>query len=307
MREPFPLTISRRTLSRGMSLIELLVAAAIGLIASIVIFQVFAVFEGQKRTTTSGGEAQINGTLALFTIERELRQSGYGISDPGFLGCAVQAWNQLTSAAFTMSFTPVAVEQGAAGAPDTVTVLYGNGDLLPAPVQIGVNSLSTTDNFIKVINIYGFRPGELVVLAETGKPCTMAQVSAVPPDSGEPGRLSLQAGSYVDPYTQSTLSTRYNNPAGLGTAYTTNGKVFNIGPSPISKVYRIENGQLMMQAMGAPAAALYDGIVQLQAQYGKDTNGDGVVDVYDEISPASAAEWGTVLAMRIAIAARSGL
>jgi type IV pilus assembly protein PilW len=308
MRKLLPVKITRRTLSRGMSLIELLVAAAIGLIASIVIFQVFAVFEGQKRTTTSGGEAQINGTLALFTIERELRQAGYGISDAAFLGCAVQGWNEVTSTAFIMSFTPAIIAEGAAGAPDSITVMYGNGDLLPAPVQVNSNSLSATDNFIKVSNVYGFRPGEVVVLAETGKPCTMAQISAVPPGSGESSRLSLQSGPYLDPYVNTNLPTRYNNPAGgLGTAYTTSGKVFDLGPSPISKVYWVENGQLMVQAMGAPAAALYDGIVQLQAQYGKDTTGDGVVDVFNETPPANATEWGAVLAVRIALVARSGL
>ncbi|MGH8660953.1 MAG: prepilin-type N-terminal cleavage/methylation domain-containing protein, partial [Burkholderiales bacterium] len=39
---------ARRGRSRGVSLVELLVAAAIGIIASLAIFQVFAVFEGQK-------------------------------------------------------------------------------------------------------------------------------------------------------------------------------------------------------------------------------------------------------------------
>ena len=306
--------------SRGLSLVELLVASAIGIIASLAIFQVFAVFEGQKRTTTSGGEAQTNGTLALYTIEREIRQAGFGMNSTDFLGCAVQGWDQVAGAAITpWSFTPVVVIQGAgetpgspriAGAPDTVTIAYGTGETLPAPVQISVGSLATTDDFVKVIDTYGFRPGERVVIAEGGKPCTMAQVSAVPPDplvGGDNQKINLQAAAYLDPVTGSLLPTRYNNPAGLGTQYTTNAKVYNLGATTSIKGYSIQDGQLMVQATGAAIAPIYDSIVQLQAEYGKDTDNNGVIDKFESTPPASAAEWAAVLALRIAVVSRSSL
>jgi len=142
-----------------MSLVELLVAAAIGIIASLVIFQVFAVFEGQKRTTTSGGEAQTSGTLALFTIERDMRQAGYGFNTPDLVGCTLQGWDQQAGAALTPApLVPVTITQGVgstpgvAGAPDTVRVAYGNGDALPAPVNVLVGSLGVADDFIRTGN-----------------------------------------------------------------------------------------------------------------------------------------------------------
>ena len=317
---PGPATVMNRARparSRGLSLVEILVASAIGIIASLAIFQVFAVFEGQKRTTTSGGEAQTSGTLALFTIEREVRQSGYNMNSSDFLGCAVQGWDQVASAAISpWTFAPVVIVQGTgstsgvAGAPDSVTIVYGTGDTLPAPVQISQGSLGTTDDYIKVIDTYGFKPGERVVIAEGGKPCTMAQVSAVPPDplvGGDTQKLNLQAAAYMDPVTSSLLPTRYNNPAGLGTQYTTSGKVYNLGANTSIKVFSIQNAQLMVQATGAAATPIYDNIVQLQAEYGKDTNNDGIIDKFEETGPASAAEWAAVLAMRIAIVSRSSL
>jgi type IV pilus assembly protein PilW len=325
MRYPAPVMNSaRRSRSRGLSLIEILVASAIGIIASLVIFQVFAVFEGQKRTTTSGGEAQTSGTLALFTIEREARQAGFGMNSVDFLGCAVQGWDQQGGggAITPWAFAPIVITQGAgstagafgtatiAGAPDTVTIAYGTGDTLAAPVQISVGSLSTTDDFVKVIDTYGFRPGERVVIAESSKPCTMAQVSAVPPDpllAGETQKINLQAAAYIDPVTGSLLPTRYNNPAGLGTQYTTSGKVYNLGASTSIKVYSIQNAQLLVQATGAAEAPIYDNIVQLQAEYGKDTNADGIIDLFEEAAPANAAQWATVLAVRIALVSRSSL
>jgi type IV pilus assembly protein PilW len=318
MRNPTTaMSCPRRSRSRGLSLVEILVASAIGIIASLAIFQVFAVFEGQKRTTTSGGEAQTSGTLALFTIEREVRQAGFGMNSVDFLGCAVQGWDQVAGAAITpWSFAPIVITQGAgstpgvAGAPDTVTIAYGTGETLPAPVQISVGSLGTTDDFVKVIDTYGFRPGERVVIAEAGKPCTMGQVSAVPPDplvGGDTQKMNLQAAAYIDPVTGSLLPTRYNNPAGLGTQYTTSGKVYNLGASTSIKVYSIENAQLIVQATGALPTPIYDNIVQLQAEYGKDTDADGIIDLFEAVAPANAAQWATVLAVRIALVARSSL
>jgi type IV pilus assembly protein PilW len=105
-----------------------------------------------------------------------------------------------------------------------------------------------------------------------------------------------------------TVNTRFNNPAGLGTAYTTNGKVYNIGPAPTVKVFSIQNGQLVSQALGeASSTPVFDNIVQLQAQFGHDTNSDGVVDVFNETTPVNSAGWAAVLAIRVAIVARSSL
>ena len=64
----------------GFSLVEILVAMVISLLGTIIIFQVFSVSEGIKRTTTSGGDAQQNGLLALVSIEREARMAGFGIN-----------------------------------------------------------------------------------------------------------------------------------------------------------------------------------------------------------------------------------
>jgi type IV pilus assembly protein PilW len=315
MRERSNMTALQRGRSRGMSLVELLVASAIGIIASLAIFQVFAVFEGQKRTTTSGGEAQTSGTLALYTIERDVRQGGYGFNTPDLVGCTLQGWDEAAGAPrLPSTLVPALITQGAgstpgvAGAPDSIAVAYGNGDALPAPVNIQINSLGITDDFIKIVNaLYGFLPGDQVVIAEGGKPCTLAVVSQIPPATGDNTRLNLQSGTYVNPYSGGTLPTRYNNPAGLGTAYTTNGKVYNLGGGATNKVYSVQNAQLMVQAVGAPAVPIFDNIVQVQAQYGKDLTNDGVVDVFDEVTPVNSAEWAAVLAIRIAVVARSGL
>jgi type IV pilus assembly protein PilW len=63
----------------GFSLIELMVGLVIGLIATVVIMQTFASFEGTKRSTTGVADAQTNGSIALYSIQRELQSAGYGM------------------------------------------------------------------------------------------------------------------------------------------------------------------------------------------------------------------------------------
>jgi type IV pilus assembly protein PilW len=319
MRKTPAINTAQRGRSRGLSLVEILVAAAIGIIASLAIFQVFAVFEGQKRTTASGGEAQTSGTLALFTVERELRMAGYGINDLAFLGCNISGWDEQTGGgtAFNLLLVPVIITQGTgstpgvAGAPDTISLMYGSGELMPTPASITQNMPSPSADF-KVNNRYGFKEGNLVIAAEAGKDCTLSQVSGLPGTPGQTDNVVHNSGTYTDPGSGAQVPTRYNKPGGLGVSYGTNAKLFNLGALPANNVYTVASAQLQRQQMlGAPpgsvAVPLYDSIVQLQAQYGKDTDNNGVVDAFDENTPVNAAQWAQVLAVRVAVVARSSL
>ena len=75
----------------GLTLIEALVGLVIGLVGVLIITQVFAAFEGQKRTTTSGTDSVESGNIALYLLEREIRMAGYGMNSWQFFGCTVEA------------------------------------------------------------------------------------------------------------------------------------------------------------------------------------------------------------------------
>jgi len=296
--------------ARGVTLVELLVAMVISLIAITAIFQVFSVFEGQKRTTMGGGEAQTNGALALFTLERELRQAGYGINSTDYFGCNTLGWDDTTGTAFTLTFTPVQITQGAGEAPDTLTVLYGNGNLMPQAVSL-IQTMAAATSPYRVTNRFGFQEGDVVVVAETGLNCTVGQTTTLPAILGQQDLIIHSQGNYTDPVTGANVATRYNKVSGLGVVYTFNGRVFNLGQRPSYNIYTVQNGQLAVQQMlSAPSTAvttIYDSIVQVQAQYGRDTNADGIIDVFDEFVPATAADWATILAVRIGVVSRSSL
>src|SRR5215813_5286868 len=90
-------TFSNRAFERGFSMIELMIAMVIGLIGVIIIFQVFEVSEGIKRTTTSGGDSEQNGAIAMYVLEHDIRNSGMGFNDTQWAGCSMVGWdNTLT-------------------------------------------------------------------------------------------------------------------------------------------------------------------------------------------------------------------
>jgi len=131
----------------------------------IIIFQVFEVSEGIKRTTTSGGDAQQNGAIALYVVEHDLRNAGMGFNDVSYAGCNVLAYDSKRATPdFTMKLVPVSITPGAtAKVADQFTVLYGSGALVANPSMLSVNmdSASNGTDPLSLTNPYAFagRPG----------------------------------------------------------------------------------------------------------------------------------------------------
>ena len=160
------LTFSRR-LQAGLSLVEILVAMVISLIATLVIFQTFAVSEGVRRTSTSGGDAQQNGALALYSITRELRLAGFGINNADLLGCNVVAYDVQHSPPDIPAYTlaPALITPAAAATDsDSLTINYGSANLLSNPAQL-MQDMASGTSIVRVSNRYGYSPADVVLVA----------------------------------------------------------------------------------------------------------------------------------------------
>lgn len=288
----------------GFSLVELMVAAVIGLIGCIIIFQVFAVFESQKRNTTGGGDAQSNLALAMHTLERDVRQAGYGLNDPTIFGCTVNGHDTSgTPTDFSVtSLAPALITHtganNAATTPDTLRLIYGSSQLAHFPPKLTQTLTAATDTY-RVDNRHGFQVNDILLVAGPipGTPvCTLSQVATLPAAAPDLDAITHVAG-------------RYNKSGGLGPNYAVGTtQIFNLGQTPTFNTYTVNNGQLLVQGFrDAAAVPIMDGIVQMQVRYGKDTNNDNILDVYDAVTPTTAAEWAQVLAIRLALVARVSL
>lgn len=294
-----------------MGLVEVLISMVISLVVTLAAYQTFAASEGYRRAATGGGDATFSGSIGMYTLQRDLRMAGYGINSPAVLGCRVLAYDEGVTPArnFTFTLAPVVITQGAAGAPDTIEVSYSSSDAVPVPVRM-TQAPPTPASLYYIDNGFGIIAGQLLIAAEPGKDCTLSQATNTPmlEPAGQRDRLRHVDGSYIGPYGTS-VNTRYNPSGGLGPNYSLAGIIYSIGQAPVVNRYSVQNENLVVDSvlLGALAQPTAAGIVQLQAQYGRDTNADGVIDVWSEVTPATAAEWAGLVAVRLGLVARSAV
>jgi type IV pilus assembly protein PilW len=79
---------------RGVTLIELMVALAIGMVLSLAMFLTLSAAEGRKRTTTSTSDVNQAGNYALVLLDQWLRNAGNGFSKSAAysFGCTLKAY-----------------------------------------------------------------------------------------------------------------------------------------------------------------------------------------------------------------------
>jgi type IV pilus assembly protein PilW len=307
----------------GLSLVEILVAVTIGMIGIMIITHVYLTSERFNRSTIGEGGAQTNGLIALFSIEREVRSSGYGIADSSVLGCGEVFWyhnpnyskNITASSPLERIFAaPVFIETDTTSPftdPDRITVMFGSDAERMVPGQI--KSFTAGSNLVDTESKVGFAANDMVLLVG-GTGCTLAKVTAVEVDPSQ--KLQLNPGTP-------------NNPASWGsfpTAYGIGDMIINLGATPHIRRYSIVAGRLRSTDLlalpggaGTAEVDLTDGIVDLRAQYGKDNGIDnGTVDAaafapndyqldqFSSTTPANSAEWQQVLSIRVGLLARIG-
>jgi len=72
--------VSPAHMSRGHTLIELMIAIVCGMVLVLAAFKVLADFEGGKRTTTAMNDALQSGNIGLFEIDKLIRSAGTGMT-----------------------------------------------------------------------------------------------------------------------------------------------------------------------------------------------------------------------------------
>lgn len=301
----------------GFTLIELMVGLVLGMLTVLVIAQVLVLAEGKKRSVSMGADAQVNGAMALYTLQREIQMAGYGTtSSLDALGCTVKAQFD-TNAAFTFTLAPVVINDGPNGAPDTITLLRGQTSGFSAPIGLSGAHTNTDDHFA-VNSSFGAVAGNMMIAVPLSQTpgtnwCTLFSVTN---DSASP---STTLSPTVIPHVLTTTSKgKWNQnsvlPAG---GYAKDDYLLNVG-SMLSRSYSIDTANSaynlqvsdlsLVNGQPGPAQALYPQIVNLQALYGKgtkDASGNVIVDTYDNVTPLTNAEWQRVVAIRIAVVARS--
>ena len=309
-----------RTRESGMSLVELMVGMAVGLIGIVIIAHLYVTNEKYKRSTTGAGTAQVNGAIALYTLERDMRMAGYGFNHSAALNCTcdkvanpncspVQYWyngvyssppGPSAGALPPLTFAPVVITE-TPNLPDTITLLYGNDPERMFPGKLTETMPQPSSEF-KVDGTAGYTVNDMVLVTNGGS-CMMTQVTTV-----------QDAASHCSTTRELPCGTRraaaaccpHSRPARTSSTWA----IRSGAPTRSTRSRDKLQLQEVISVTGGPtalAAALpiVDDILDLQAQYGKDTDDNGTVETWDTVTPTTGAQWQQVLAVRIAILARS--
>lgn len=292
--------MARRTprFEAGFSLIEIMVGMVIGLLATLVITQVFSIFEGQKRTTMGSADAQTNGSIALFNVQRDVQMAGYGLSlfdtvnpplrcNPSPTILVNHDYNAATPD-IAVDIFPISIVDGgtAAGASDSIYVRYGGTQM--GGVAVGVPTI--TGSSLGVNNNLGCQFDD-VALVSNGATCALKRVTE--------SNADLAANTAFI-----TLNDVTGLSAGAGT------KVACLGFWNEYQ-YSVSNGQLTRNNL-----PIVPDIVNIQAQYGiSDPIVPGLASnvVTSWVSATGAwaaptvANRNRIKAIRVAIVSRNGL
>ena len=294
---------------RGFGLVEIMVGILIGMLMVLIIFQVYTVSEGQKRTVTSASDAQQNASYGLFLIGQDLMGAGQVISASAaaLSGCAM------------LRPIPAIIAAGATdNDPDTVTVLYGGSSSLstPAPLLSNASVGTTPPGAYVVAGPLGFSPNDVIVAVQ-GSNCTLSIVGAT--------GISVAAGTGITTITHALTPTPDNNTtanyAAVAASLVNLGQA--AGPGEAARfgqtLYSVDPGTNTLRTQSLlptvqPVTPVVSNVVNLKAQFGLDTNNDGTVDRWQPAtgiwSPANLplqppATWQQIRAVRVAIVTRS--
>jgi len=305
-RDRFPLA------QRGMTLVEVMVGLAIGMIGMLVIFQTVSIWDARTRATSAGSDSQVTGSIAMYSVERDLRLAGQGFGGAGdtTMGCQVFGFDGTASAPLSFPMVPVIiVDNDATNEPDEIATLYGTSPYFTSQTTYSRLTAQT----VSVWDRTGFKSGDLAVLANAGTAgpgSAECQLVEVTDDStpADPKTMGFVQGSYPHYYVNgANLPSRYNTAAGVGASFPS-GMVYSLGPLPRRNVWSIASGVLGSrdELQGAVFFPIAEGVVDMKAEYGFDTDPDPAVltVAWGKTLPAPI-DWTTVRAVRVAMLVRS--
>jgi type IV pilus assembly protein PilW len=321
----------------GLSLVELLVAMAIALVLTLAVANVMTHNEGSKRTTTSVNDANQTGAYVTYVLDRAIRSAGSGYAQrwAEVFGCRMNVSRDNTQvlprlkpfpAPFQdvpaqLGVAPVLIAKGAdETASDALIVMTGSGGIGETGQPVVAGTI-TADRF-SMHNTLGWAKNDLLLVAQANVGCMLQQVHgsfAGPPETTLTlaGRYYSAAGATVGLATFAAGSdTTY--AIKLGNADDNNPplfQMFGVGANATLVSY-----DLLQIAADDATVPLAEGVVQIRALYGVDTDDDNRVDQWKDPgagdyeihtllngSAASLTNLKNIVAVRIGLILRSSL
>jgi type IV pilus assembly protein PilW len=241
---------------------------------------------------------------------------GFGNISAQSLGCTVKAHNSgFATPSFEFKFVPVEIVDGTGGLPDVIRVLYGNSAYV-----VNIQKVQSSTATSKTLQYRtGFNAGDAILVAgNTPRDCALFEVTG----NSAADAVTILHGttSYTNFYTAAAVMPTLNS-ATAGATFTS-GEIYNFGPNAQRTQWQLSAAGVLTRMNSlrtTTPSEVSEGLVNIQAQYGYDgadagagtlTGGtvNGRIEATEWIDNFNGAtpDWTKVLAVRVAILARSG-
>lgn len=260
---------------RGLSLVEMMVGVLVGMITTVVVLQSLAFNERQQRAAAGTADAQTNGALALFMLERDLRMAGFGLEADFSAKCNV-VYSYFDNGGGAPgpipgmnAVAPLIITDGGTGPDQIAAVYYAD----PADAGFSIPSYTTLRSTmpqpsaeLNVNSTDGCKENALAIAQQAGN-CMVMQITQVQESAlkvqHNPGGAGTATAPVYNPH----------NPYMVANGWPAFAKdaVVRCGFSqPVQRVFRINASRALELQESSRAApwTLAPEIVSLQAQYG---------------------------------------
>lgn len=301
------MNINQALKQQGFSLIEIMVGLAVGLLAALVILNVFDVFEQQKRSTSGNSDAQTNGAIALFNLQRDLQMAGYGLPVYGPnispFNCPINTTVDHDNVAATaaIGLSPVVITDGGTGS-DVISIHLG--DSMKGGIAVSMEA-GTATNVVQVDSNIGCAAGDIaLVLNQPGSTpalnCSMSRVIV--------GGISAVGVTPVTIALSSSANVAVGNSLACLGAW--NEIQYTVNNNQLTR-----SGTVVAGVPNATAVPVVPDVVNIQAQYGISAvgNNNRIIQWVDATGIWATTATTPVLAnrnrikaIRVAVVARNG-
>lgn len=308
---------------RGLTLVELMVALVIGMVLTLAVFGALSAWEGRKRVTTGLNDLEQAGNLALYQLDQWVRSAGSGFSGAAaagnsIYGCLLHAKSAggqtlPRSSALPAPFGSIKIDAdgNVPLAPlmilsgkttpgeskkesDALLVMAGSTHLGGAALALAADPTATT---LTLDNTLGFSAGELMLLADPkiGNDCMLTQVASDFTNSDGAGgtktELALGGDYYAAKIGDTSIESSFQRDGAMvlpmGSPTNDPPQFLLVGVGDHNTLYSYD----LLQTGGADAAlqARAEGVFEMHALYGVDSDGNGTID--DWVSAASGSDY----------------
>ena len=268
---------------RGLTVIEMMIALALGLILTLGAIQIFASSRMAYRANEALARIQENGRYALHFLKRDIRNAAYW-------GCAddVEVNNVVVGTSVDFDAPATVGEERGAALPDALTLRMANRN---SGINV-VKQMPTTSADLFLSDTDSVQEGDIMIVTD----CESADIFMVTNNNTLNDNLAHNSGVVVNGVQNSTQV--------MSKSYGTDAIAFVVS----QRLYEVVNDRMQRSVNGSPAAELVNGINDLELTYGVDSDNNEVPNAYldaDEIDASPLYSWDEVLTIRIRLLVRS--